>query len=1125
MPSLFGFSGVALALCACSALADEGVISTPPQDLSWRLTTGMQAKAEGEVDALSAMVAAPKARVAAQANMQTSEGAASFFARIPLNTVGSAVWKAPIDLPEGFYAKAVRIEFAAEGLKRPVKPDGVISVTGQTASGEKSSVDIIDSAQVLGGTESASYLYQFSESLRVDNIVVKLSPAMLHASLELSGLQFMNEAGLAASTYGKAGATFDASLKPVVFNQPLQTSLRDFFTQAYHFKGQPRIDAAQAFASSDITVEGLPFQVTEGEKQLLLTRADKSPLQVKDDFYGYELTRGVFFTPSREDRVTVEVGQPVSEVYMLIAAEFNAVASRYGLGDIPTTISDVEWVAVELEYEDGTRDLAFPYSLKDKGFVIWRTFGAYAVPVDMSRKLKAVHLRTRQYDLEAGLAAVTVNVSPEQRLASVWHPPAPVVPKRWPAPAEKAPYLGKTNDGFVLGNRFYDVSVQLGQEFGMEILRQHWNPDASLQGKVGLACRIGQKTLASGDFNVTSARSEGTTVRVTLAPKDDTVPVRLHLTIEANATPALSLDCKVENTGKDKLSIELVFPVVDTVVVDSLEDTWLFFPQYRNVITNQPGNFVAWNDSAFPVQFLSIYNPGAGVGLGLLTHNSVGESYQYRAGKDTSGCSAAVAVMAEYFSLDAETSHELPAVSLLFHDGDWKQAMKAYKGWLNAVTKPQHATNREWFDAAGYVSSYVSTPKEALRIMRLPSYIDWDTKQFRIDDFLDMDERYFGRKPGFAHLFAWHYDVENEHYDWGDYDDAETYERLGGVGNFHDNVTKIQQERNTPLSLYTIPDRFNTGTAAEAEHPEFIAAFSEKGDIHRAGVNLVLTDTLNPNWLKWYVDSMVSLQKKTGAQAIYVDVFPYHMKRRAWVKGEGGEYERISSYISSIELAHELRESLPSDVVLWSEYAPQDIVGQWMDGYISYIYLHLNEHFTETAEIHGPGPLTAPLCFSIYRFTSPALKVFFFPVGEGPGGRFISEMKQPLFNGDAYYSTGYHLFPERPRQFVSKAIAILQDYADCFNAADPEPLIDSLQAGVYVNRFPGNNRVLYTVYNASFLTVDDGLFRIPHVEGATYHDLWEEKEMDVTIENDYAVLASKINPQDVRCFLQKLPGE
>ena len=96
---------------------------------------------------------------------------------------------------------------------------------------------------------------------------------------------------------------------------------------------------------------------------------------------------------SRDDALTVNVDAQAREAFLLLALSAPAAQPRGGIPYAALHLDDVECLAVELGYDRGPAQTAFPYSLADRGcYLPARELGAYAVAVDPTRRLKKVTL-------------------------------------------------------------------------------------------------------------------------------------------------------------------------------------------------------------------------------------------------------------------------------------------------------------------------------------------------------------------------------------------------------------------------------------------------------------------------------------------------------------------------------------------------------------------------------------------------------------------------------------------------------------------------------------------------------------------------------------------------------------
>ena len=131
-------------------------------------------------------------------------------------------------------------------------------------------------------------------------------------------------------------------------------------------------------------------------------------------------------------------------------------------------------------------------------------------------------------------------------------------------------------------------------------------------------------------------------------------------------------------------------------------------------------------------------------------------------------------------------------------------------------------------------------------------------------------------------------------------------------------------------------------------------------------------------------------------------------------------------------------------------------------------------------------------------------------------------IKGPLFCGDGWWLQGnpYRQYDERARAMLKKCFAICHQYVDCFTTMAPEPLVETLQPGLFANRFPSETRTLWTLYNATYVSVEGPALAVKHIPGARYYDVWSDRELDPQIEGDTARLSLRVDPHDLGCVVQ-----
>ena len=79
-------------------------------------------------------------------------------------------------------------------------------------------------------------------------------------------------------------------------------------------------------------------------------------------------------------------------------------------------------------------------------------------------------------------------------------------------------------------------------------------------------------------------------------------------------------------------------------------------------------------------------------------------------------------------------------------------------------------------------------------------------------------------------------------------------------------------------------------------------------------------------------------------------------------------------------------------------------------------------------------------------------------------------------------------------------------------------MVETLSPAICANRFPGEGRIVYTVYNRAYSTYRGPVLRIPHTEGAMYYDAWNDEPLKVNICNGWAELHLTVHAQSIGCI-------
>jgi hypothetical protein len=209
---------------------------------------------------------------------------------------------------------------------------------------------------------------------------------------------------------------------------------------------------------------------------------------------------------------------------------------------------------------------------------------------------------------------------------------------------------------------------------------------------------------------------------------------------------------------------------------------------------------------------------------------------------------------------------------------------------------------------------------------------------------------------------------------------------------------------------------------------------------------------------------------------------------------------------------------MPNDVVLYGEYAAVDVNARYIDCNISYSIIDTVVDMIETAWRADDGDTGfSRVITDVYRFAFPKIVQLVLPMAM----RNLSWHPQKFifWNGEAIYDSLWDIEESRGHEFVCHAYGIKKKYADCFSSDNPETMIDTLTPAIAANKFPGDGRTVYTLYNRAYTTYRGEVLCIPHTEGAVYYDAWSDEPLTPEIRGGYAYLSLTVHAQGIGCVL------
>ena len=1005
-----------------------------------------------------------------------------------------------------------RIRYRARGVARDYAASSIVSLGGKDRDGKEAQAPLLDVAEVINDGQWHEVLLKRPTEISAERLRVRLSTVDSSAQFEIGGISFHVEVPRIEAELTGAGGPKYAS-RGQFYCLDLSSLCNDTYAAAFERVVNNHgmvVDSGTHLPPGRVSVNGLPFQIAEGERNLVCPPEYENPNTEEVHVLGVKTTRHYHKPYGRDDRVSIPVGKNASEVFVILVSELPGAEGQYAMPRAPCAIDDVEMLAVELCYADRDRDFAFPYSLADGGCLVRRHTAVCVVPADHRKTLRELVVHNRVPGKTFSIAAVTLNTSPELVLPEVSSYDDPVRPAKLSPPGGRGLSIRREGNRVEFANDHCRLVLDVSQGFSIaEIANSRSQTPISLDASSGLEVELGDKILTGRAFNTESVTLEDNRLTVALKSPLAEIPLRLSVRLSADESGQLKMNLSAENLGTTDLAPAVRFPVLRGVQIGSLDDTWICFPQYRNIIDDGPGAYLTGNDSSFPMQFFDIFSKRAGIGLAVITHNRDNLSLDYSMAKDAGGVSAFVQSPGRLYSLPAGGSIDYTEASLGAHAGDWHQALAAYKDWLATWHPLKQPEKRQWFQNVFALRSHVT---EKYYSWAIPIY-DPQTGSFAVDEFIKADTDYLGLPPQAMHLFGW-IDLERcwRGHPAGDYL-PEAY--TGGREALTGAIGKFQEEHAIPVSLYTISDRCLKESAFGKRMGKKAALRREDGSFCQDEFNWYMCPELAA-WRDHYVESLVRTQHETGVKVLYVDVFGFFRNYECY-SPDHGHPAPCHTNRGAYALIRQLREALPDDVSIWSEYPLHDVGSQFIDGNIHYYCLDWHERFAKTYDRLDRPRRFAAAPQSAYRYAFPQVKQFVFLCGIKPTS---GDCKFPFYNGEGLDDCSWCAYAGANLDRVKEGLAIQTKYADCFASATPIPDVPTRQRGVRANCFPGDGRTSWTLFNSRYTTVCGPVLEIEHLHGARYEDVWNGRPLEPEIIGDRAIISLKLYPQQLGCVVQ-----
>ena len=897
--------------------------------------------------------------------------------------------------------------------------------------------------------------------------------------------------------------------------------LSDKFDHSFSPDGYDvRLGGGRFFKSESANLAGIPFRIPVGELNCIAPPPPPAENEDIIDNFGARAKRRLCRPISRDGETRIEIGgKRISEIFFLMAIEGrryqrcgfasqSTILGAYGNEvTMPLLLTDIEDFAVETVYKDGRRDLSFPLNICTGRHAVSGDLSLYAIPADGS-EVESVIFRNRHLDNDLLIVAVTVNETENRLFPDMM---IPDMPETIDHKTFSERYVRLEGDRLTLKNGSILMSFDLSRGLFLDRFENLYTPVFSFKPDSLIKLRHGDRI--EDDFKVVCCSADAETAKVKLTSSSLEFEVIATLEDDDN----ILWNMTIANATEAPQRQGIIFPYLSGIEYSDRDDSHYFVPKYQNIDSNETVYIYEESAPSFPMQFMDIYSPKEQGGLALTTRERELTVRKYSLEKEEK-----VLFFVEYPDMYCEIAPNETFISsptrLTAHKGDWRAAFGLYKKWLDSWYEPYHCQDKQWYRESFWLLAEISDFFETEEFCKFPIWYDKEKNEFNYLNILEEQKELSGYYPDILHMWAWANRILPDgsfNQKWGNYSESE-YNDYGGLENFRGAIHEFMEKTGVYSSVYLHP------TLLTSFYPQY-ERFKHLMVETKEGKNISIRNDsfrmchANEDWREFALQIYPRVYSELKVPILYVDEFSLRIENRCYADSHGHE---VPSNLLKTDrnFISRLKDIMPDDVILYGEYAAVDVNARYIDCNISYSIIDTVVDMIETAWHAEDGDDRYDRVLTdVYRFAFPKIVQLVLPMAM----RQLSWHPQKFifFNGEAIYDSFWDIEESAGHEFTCRAYGLKKKYADCFASDHPETMIDTLSPAICMNKFPGNGRDVYTVYNRAYTTYRGKILRVKHAEGATYYDAWNDKPLKVDIRDGYAEIFLDIHAQSMGCVV------
>jgi hypothetical protein len=624
-------------------------------------------------------------------------------------------------------------------------------------------------------------------------------------------------------------------------------------------------------------------------------------------------------------------------------------------------------------------------------------------------------------------------------------------------------------DGAVISNEHYRYVFETKDGLKLVELNNTFTADNNLKDtapqKLGLI-DIGSEHYALNEMQVQEVRqSDGNTIQFLLTNPS----LECTMSVRQDASPETEWVLNVKNVSGVDESVKVTFPLLTGIVAGSSIDNMSYYHGLNGFIYGKsPAHVCGADGYSFPV--MDVFNKKLG-GVYCIVKDTKQEMKSYEVIKKVSGSEAPVyseswwsdaradnvfetnegcgmAVTHAFTNIANGESYQTPLAALGVHPGRWEKAWESYRQWLLSVTKRRAPV--QWF-------------RECFFSKAIHEQHFWKEGHFDWSDTIQSFDQYT------------YFDINHWMDTRGDYN---VRPEMGGPEALKAELAKLRQ-KDIRSALYMEACCLNPASRIGMEHGEEWAVLKNGKRVKSEG-DTEYNMCPGSDWAEYLAATTSRVARQTNTDAIYMDSLGLrfhqcedpahnHPFKRGWRRNVGEAFKRVAEEIDKAK----------KNTVIYTEYYSSDINSQHLNG--SY-----NPGVGSSQGITQKGFDFCRTGTNLFRFYFPDFKLIEIMNQDEPS------IGLALFNGNGIHEffTDKAIWP-----FLEECGRIWSQNVDAFTSDYPEPLLETGNDDIYMNKFPTDKKTVYTIWNASDNAIEAGAIDFNLPEGLRCVDLLRHQEV------------------------------